>query len=62
MRVPRVVTAHGVGTILNEKTARSQIIGGVVWGIGMALLEETHDRSAHGALRERAISPSITCR
>jgi xanthine dehydrogenase YagR molybdenum-binding subunit len=42
VRVPRVVTAHGVGTILNEKTARSQIIGGVVWGIGMALTEETH--------------------
>ncbi len=41
VRVPRVVTAHAVGTILNEKTARSQIIGGVVWGIGMALTEET---------------------
>jgi xanthine dehydrogenase YagR molybdenum-binding subunit len=42
IRVPRVVTAHGVGKILNEKTARSQIIGGVVWGISMALHEETH--------------------
>jgi xanthine dehydrogenase YagR molybdenum-binding subunit len=42
IRVPRVVTAHGVGKVLNEKTARSQIQGGVVWGIGMALLEETH--------------------
>jgi xanthine dehydrogenase YagR molybdenum-binding subunit len=42
VRVPRIVTAHGVGKILNEKTARSQIIGGVVWGIGMALHEETH--------------------
>ena len=41
VRVPRVVTAHGVGRILNEKTARSQIQGGVIWGIGMALLEET---------------------
>jgi len=41
VRVRRVVTAHGVGKILNEKTARSQIIGGVVWGIGMALTEET---------------------
>jgi xanthine dehydrogenase YagR molybdenum-binding subunit len=37
-----VVTAHGIGRVLNEKTARSQIQGGVVWGIGMALLEETH--------------------
>ena len=41
-RVARVVTAHGVGKILNEKTAKSQIIGGVVWGIGQALHEETH--------------------
>jgi xanthine dehydrogenase YagR molybdenum-binding subunit len=42
VRVPRVVTAHDVGRVLNAKTARSQIQGGVVWGIGMALLEETH--------------------
>ncbi|HXT15361.1 MAG TPA: xanthine dehydrogenase family protein molybdopterin-binding subunit [Gemmatimonadaceae bacterium] len=42
IRVPRIVTAHGVGRILNEKTASSQIRGGVIWGIGMALLEETH--------------------
>jgi xanthine dehydrogenase YagR molybdenum-binding subunit len=30
-----------VGKVLNEKTARSQIQGGVVWGVGMALLERT---------------------
>jgi xanthine dehydrogenase YagR molybdenum-binding subunit len=41
VRVPRVVTAHAVGRILNAKTARSQIHGGVVWGLGMALEEET---------------------
>jgi xanthine dehydrogenase YagR molybdenum-binding subunit len=41
VRIPRIVTAHGVGKVLNEKTARSQIQGGVVWGIGMALLEQT---------------------
>jgi xanthine dehydrogenase YagR molybdenum-binding subunit len=41
VRVPRIVTAHAVGRILNAKTARSQIIGGVVWGVGMALEEET---------------------
>jgi xanthine dehydrogenase YagR molybdenum-binding subunit len=29
------------GRILNEKTARSQIIGGTIGGIGQALLEET---------------------
>jgi xanthine dehydrogenase YagR molybdenum-binding subunit len=41
VRVPRVVTAHAVGRILNAKTARSQIVGGVTWGVGMALEEET---------------------
>ncbi len=39
--VTRVVSAVAGGRILNLKTARSQILGGVVWGIGMALHEET---------------------
>jgi xanthine dehydrogenase YagR molybdenum-binding subunit len=41
IRVTRVVNAVAAGRILNPKTARSQILGGVVWGIGMALHEET---------------------
>lgn len=41
VRVTRVVDAVAAGRILNPKTARSQIIGGVVFGIGMALHEET---------------------
>jgi CO/xanthine dehydrogenase Mo-binding subunit len=41
IRVARVVTAVDGGRILNPKTARSQIIGGLAGGIGMALLEET---------------------
>jgi CO/xanthine dehydrogenase Mo-binding subunit len=41
IRVARVVSAVDGGRILNVKTARSQIIGGIVGGIGMALLEET---------------------
>lgn len=41
IRVKRVVSAVDGGRILNDKTARSQIIGGVVGGIGMALLEES---------------------
>jgi len=44
IRVTRVVNAVAAGRILNTKTAHSQIMGGVVWGIGMALHEETlHD-------------------
>jgi xanthine dehydrogenase YagR molybdenum-binding subunit len=41
IRVTRVVSAIAGGRILNTKTASSQILGGVVWGIGMALHEET---------------------
>ena len=41
IRVARVVSAIDGGRILNPKTARSQIIGGIAMGIGMALLEET---------------------
>jgi xanthine dehydrogenase YagR molybdenum-binding subunit len=41
IRIPRVVAAYGAGRILNPKTGRSQLQGGIVWGIGMALEEET---------------------
>jgi xanthine dehydrogenase YagR molybdenum-binding subunit len=41
IRVTRVVNAVAAGRIINPKTAASQIAGGVVWGIGMALHEET---------------------
>jgi len=40
VKIARVVSAVDGGKILNPITARSQIIGGVVWGIGMALTEE----------------------
>ncbi|WP_373888606.1 xanthine dehydrogenase family protein molybdopterin-binding subunit [Massilia genomosp. 1] len=41
VRVTRVVSAIAAGRIINAKAARSQIVGGVVWGIGQALHEET---------------------
>lgn len=40
IKVTRVVSAVAAGRVVNPKTARSQILGGVVWGIGMALHEE----------------------
>ena len=42
MRVTRIVIAVAAGRISNPKTARSQILGGFVMGIGMALHEETY--------------------
>jgi xanthine dehydrogenase YagR molybdenum-binding subunit len=41
IRVPRVVGAYGVGKLINKKTGHSQLMGGIVWGIGMGLMEKT---------------------
>ncbi|HEV7618102.1 MAG TPA: xanthine dehydrogenase family protein molybdopterin-binding subunit, partial [Burkholderiaceae bacterium] len=41
IRVPRVVAAYDIGQALNRKTAHSQLMGGIVWGIGLALQEKT---------------------
>ncbi len=41
IHVTRVVNAVAAGRILNPKTARSQVLGSVVWGISMALMEES---------------------
>ncbi|WP_126172571.1 xanthine dehydrogenase family protein molybdopterin-binding subunit [Altericroceibacterium xinjiangense] len=39
-RVRRMTGAFGIGRALNEKTALSQCIGGMAWGIGQALTEQ----------------------
>ena len=39
----------GAGRILNAKTARSQAIGGMTWGIGAALTEENHIDTRYGS-------------
>jgi xanthine dehydrogenase YagR molybdenum-binding subunit len=41
LRVARVVSAFAAGTIVNPKTAHSQYMGGAIWGLSSALLEET---------------------
>ena len=41
LRVRRVVTVIDAGQIISEKPARNQILGAVVMGIGMGMLEET---------------------
>jgi len=57
IRVPRVVGVYGVGKLMNEKTGYSQLMGGIVWGIGLALFEETlidkrEGRAVNGNLAE----------
>ena len=41
IRVKRFTSIQDVGRIMNEKTARSQVLGGVIYGLGAALMEET---------------------
>ena len=41
-RVSRYVAAFAAGRIINPLLAHSQLIGGIVWGIGQALMEETY--------------------
>jgi xanthine dehydrogenase YagR molybdenum-binding subunit len=56
IRVTRVVSAVAAGRILNPKTARSQIIGGVVWGVGMALHEEAMTDHNLGRIMNRSLA------
>ncbi len=42
VRVRRVVGVYDIGKLLNTKTGASQFIGGIVWGISIALFEEVH--------------------
>jgi xanthine dehydrogenase YagR molybdenum-binding subunit len=48
VRVTRVVSVFDVGRVLNAKATRSQFYGGIVFGIGQALLEELVYDRAHG--------------
>ena len=48
IRVARITSVYGVGRLLNAKTANSQLMGGIVWGIGAALEEKTDLDTRHG--------------
>ena len=51
LRVPRLARCVGVysaGRIINPKTARSQMTGGMIWGLGQALLEHTELELIYG--------------
>jgi xanthine dehydrogenase YagR molybdenum-binding subunit len=54
-RVSRVLGAFDCGRILNQKTARSQFRGGIIMGLGMALMEETQCDERNG----RVMNPSL---
>jgi xanthine dehydrogenase YagR molybdenum-binding subunit len=56
VQVTRVVGAFDAGRILNAKTARSQLLGGIVWGISMALFEKTHYDARSGRIMNANLS------
>ena len=56
VRVTRVVCAVAAGKILNPKTASSQIMGAVVWGISKALEEETKMDHQYGRFMNHNLS------
>jgi xanthine dehydrogenase YagR molybdenum-binding subunit len=49
VRVRRMLGVFAAGRILNAKTARSQMIGGMIWGIGSALIEENYVDTRYGS-------------
>jgi len=48
VRVRRLVGVFAPGRVLNPRTARSQLMGGMLWGLGQALLEATYMDSQRG--------------
>jgi len=56
VRITRVVSAIAAGRIMNTKTASSQIVGGVVWGISQALHEESHTDHRFGRFMNHNLS------
>ena len=56
VRLNRIVGAYDAGRIINPKTARSQAIGGIIWGVGQALLEQSETDPASGQFINRNYS------
>jgi xanthine dehydrogenase YagR molybdenum-binding subunit len=50
LRVTRLVGVFDCGRVLNAKTARSQMLGGITWGLSMALMEDTVRDHRYGAV------------
>ena len=56
VRLNRFVGAYDAGRIINPKTARSQAIGGIIWGVGQALLEQSETDPTMGRFLNRNYS------
>jgi len=56
VRLNRFVGAYDAGRIINPRTARSQAIGGIIWGVGQALLEQSETDPQMGRYLHRNYS------
>jgi xanthine dehydrogenase YagR molybdenum-binding subunit len=56
VRLRRAVGGYSAGRIINPLTARSQMIGGIVWGYGQALLEESPIDERYGRYLSKNLS------
>src|SRR5258708_30059475 len=56
IRLRRMLGVFTAGRILNHKTARSQLIGGMIWGVGAALHEEAVVDPRSGAFVNRDLA------
>ena len=48
LRLRRAVGVYSAGRIINSRTARSQMTGGIIWGWGKATMEESDQEPVHG--------------
>ncbi|WP_116128002.1 xanthine dehydrogenase family protein molybdopterin-binding subunit [Lewinella sp. IMCC34183] len=55
-RLKRILSVGSAGTILNPKTAYSQVLGGLVMGLGMTFMEQSKVEPNHGNFITRSLS------
>jgi xanthine dehydrogenase YagR molybdenum-binding subunit len=56
VKVRRVVATYDIGTLMNNKTGINQLQGGIVWGISIALEEDTHLDNTYGRFVNRNLA------
>ncbi len=56
VRLRRAVAGYSAGRIINPRTARSQMIGGIIWGYGQAILEESAIDERYGRFLSKNLS------
>jgi len=56
VEVRRVVGTYDIGTLLNEKTGKNQLMGGIVWGVSFALYEGAHVDPVYGRVVNESLA------